>query len=943
MTAEGSATERHSLAIRLLIRFFLLEIKRRYLYWVIAFAATVLAAMVTARFWTEVLWFRSVGYLDVLVTIITAKIWMGVFPALFVATLIAVNMRLAVRLSPLDRIISADEKTIDRWRRWATPFVRPIIITVAMVVGVIFGFAAYQHWDTYLLWANAPAWGRADPQFGYDLSYFVFDLPMLLFVNTMLFWSLLVAAVLTILTSYVFGGIRPQSPGAKLPPQVNAHFSILLGLLIVIIGWGLLLELHMLSYSERGVITGLGFTDANASLVAYQFVATGCVALFVLFQVNVRKPGWLLPTVALLWLFLLGLAIARGYPELYQLVIVEPQELEREAPYIEKHLEFTRYGFGLADVEAIESEGEANVTDLGDLGPTVGSLRLWDEDTLWITYEQLQAFRSYYRFADVDTDRYPIDGALRQVMVGAREVDPTSVPEQSRTWENQHLIYTHGNGLVASAVAGHTPAGLPTLVAQGVPPVGDPGLTADNPRLYFGDLPTPYSIIGTRTVELDHPVHGEGFAAHNYGGEAGVDIAPPLRRMLFAIRFWDLRILLSRLFTEESRVIWHREVRERVELVAPFLHVDRNPYPVAVDGRIKWIVDAYTTSDMMPYAKRVDLAQLTRIDQPKQRDRGGEAVPQEFVRQKAGLDGVANYIRNSVKAVVDGYDGTVRLYVVDLQDPVLRAWQRVFPQHFLPAEFASDELRAHFRYAEDLFRVQSVVWTDYHMRDAAAFYAKEASWRIPPDASFIKNRRERATDRDRLPDLRPYYLFTRLPGRDQEEFAIVQPFTPEHRDVLTGYLIGRSDPGVYGQLVHVSFPPNETVLGPAQAQARIDQDPLVSGWTTLRMQSGSRVSRGKLVIQPIGDSVLYLEPLFVQADKSEVSQLLRAQLASVPELKKVVAVWGDRVVMRDTLDEVLRALFGELPRVRVPGEPPLDLPGEPIAAAEPSPDLDLPR
>ncbi len=939
MSTQSPVTEQHSLAIRLLIRLFLLRVKRRFLYWVIVIVVGLIGAIWTARFWTEVLWYDALGYLDVLLTVVRVQVFLVVGLAGAVTTLVLVSMREAVRLSPLDRIISADEKTIDHWRRWLMPFTNPIISVIAVIVGVVFGYAVHDKWDTILLWANQVQWGRTDPYFGRDLSYFMFDLPLLLLVNKVLFWALLVTLVLTVITSYIFGGIRPQAPGSKLPMQVNIHFSILLGLLILVIGWGLMLELHMLSYSEQGVLTGLGFTEANASLVAYQFVAASCVVLFVLFQINIRKPGWILPTVAFIWLMLVGLSMARFYPHLYQLLIVEPQELEREAPYIDNHLEATQYGFGLDGVVRTRAEGGAQRTDLGDAAPAVSALRLWDEDTLWIDYEELQAFRSYYTFPDVDTDRYRIDGQLRQVMLGVRELETDSIPEDARTWQNQHLVYTHGYGVAAGHPAGHTERGLPTFVAQNLPVEGAPALLADNPRVYFGDNELPYSIAPTETPEVDLPAEGSGYVPHHYEGEAGVPVGTIPRRILFALRFWEPRVLLSQLYNDKTTVMWHRQVQERVKLAAPFLSVDHNPYPVVVDGRIKWIVDAYTTSDMMPYSKRVDLGDLTMIDEPPEREGTGGLVPREFIRQSAGIDGVANYIRNSVKVVVDAYDGTVTMYVVDPEDKIIQAWQKVFPESFLPVEQASEDLRAHFRYAQDLFRVQSVVWTDYHMRDAASFYAREASWRIPPDASFIKIRRERSSDEDRLKDLRPSYLFTRYPGEDRDEFAIVQPFLPSDRNVMTGYLVGRSDPWAYGQLTSIEFPPDRTVPGPAQAQARIDQDPRISAWMTLRMQSGSRVSRGDLVVQPFDDDVLYLQPLFVQADKSEVSELLDAQLSSIPQLTKVVAVWGDRVVMRPTLPEVLVALFGSAADVDIPGSPPVDVPTVPdTAGPEPSDD-----
>lgn len=917
-------TQRYSLATKALIYVFIGSLRRRMLYWVIGVVLAVLLLLLSARFYTDLLWYRSVGYLDVLLTMLRVKLWMGVAPAFAMTFAVASNMLLAQKLAPVDRVISADERRIDDWRRAAEPFTRPIIMTVALICGLVVGVATYMHWDTYLLWANRVQWGRTDPQFGRDLSYFMFELPFLTLVNKWLFIGALIVLVLTVLTSYVYGGIRPQAPGAKIPPQVNVHISVLLMALVALLGWGLLLELHLLSYSERGVITGLGFTDANASLVAYQFVATGAVTCFILFQINVRKPGWLLPSVALVWLFLLGLSVASLYPHVYQLLVVEPQELEREYPFIEDHLQFTRYGFGLDDVAVAETPGNAQLTaaTVRRYRSALEQIRLWDPDTLRIIYQEVQALRTYYDFPDVDVDRYDIDGARQQVMIAAREVNEQALPEHSDRWEARRLIYTHGYGLVTTPVAGHSNAGLPTFLTRDMPTRGSKAIAADNPRIYFGENSPRYSIVDSAAVELDHPLHGRAFARFDYTGRAGVAVDPWLNRLAFGIRFWDIRLPLSRLLEPDSRVLFHRNVRDRIRLVAPYLQVDRNPYPVSVDGRIKWVVDCYTVSDMMPYSKRVNLQDLTQVDQPKQHG-GSGMLPGVFIRSEAGLSGTANYIRNSVKAVVDAYDGSVTLYVVDPSDRVLQAWRRVFPESFVPAEYASDRLRAHFRYPQDMFRVQSVVYADYHMRAPETFYTREAAWRIPPDAAFISLRRERARPEyeERRKDLRPYWLLTRFPGEEDDEFAIVQPFSPDQRNVLTGYLVGRSDGEHYGDLKAYVFPPNSTVLGPAQVQARIDQDATISAWMTLRMQSGSRVSRGTLLTIPVGDALLYVQPLFVQADKSEVAQLLGAQLSSIPELKKVVVLYGDTVVMRDTLGSALAAIFGDAPSPQPPGSP----------------------
>lgn len=883
----------------------------RLFYWVVGMAAFLLAVVFSAWFYTEVLWFEDVGFLDVYLTIVKTKIWMGVVPFIFMATLVAVNMALAHRLARADRVISADERRVDAWRRAAEPYFRPIVLTVSLICGLVVALRVYPQWRTYILWANGSEWGRDDPQFGRDLSYFMFELSLHVLINHWLFVCVLVALLLTLATSYVFGGIRPQAPHSILPFQVNLHISVLVFALMALLGWGMLLELHLLSYSERGVVTGLGFTDSNASLLAYKFVAAGVVASFVMFQINIRKPGWIIPTIVIVYLILIGLSIVRFYPNLFQLIIVEPQELERERPYIEDHLLFTRYGFGLDRVDRRDGVSSGN----GDLAAIEGdrevleSMRLWDPATLLINFRELQAFRAYYSFTGIDVDRYTMDDRTQPVMIAARELDIEKLPDHSRRWEAERLIYSHSYGLVSASVTDATPAGLPVFLTQNLPSTGAGALSVRTPQIYFGENSPKFSIVNTATVELDRPREGRSFAKHRYAGSRGVPIDGIFARLLFAIRFWDIRLALTTLLTRDSRVLYHRNVRDRVERVVPFLKVDSDPYPVAVDGRIKWIVDCYTVSDMMPYAKRVDLRDFEQVFQGKQEQSG--LIPTEFIRLLDTRSHQANYLRGSVKAVVDAYDGSIALYVTDGEDKVLQAWRKAFPDVFRPVSEASPRIRAHFRYPQDQFRIQSVVWADYHMRAPDAYYTREGAWQIPQDANFISLRRERARPerQQRNVDLRPYWLMTRFPGEERVEFAIVQPLSPEGRNVLSGYLVGGSDGDRLGRLTAYAFAPDSTVIGPSQAQARIDQDARISAWMTLRMQSGSRVSRGRLLAIPLDNAVVYIEPLFVQADKSSVSQLLGAQLASIPELKQVVIVFGDRVLMRPTLEQAVAALF----------------------------------
>jgi uncharacterized membrane protein (UPF0182 family) len=774
------------------------------------------------------------------------------------------------------------------------------------------------------MWAHAQEFGSVDPQFGRDLGFFVFVLPFHALVNSWLFTSLLLTTLLTAVTYYLFGGIRPQNPGVKVTPPVSVHLSVLLAAVVGVRAWGFWLDRYQLSYSERGQVTGLSYTDVHAQLIGYQLLTVIAGVCVLLFLVNVRFRGWLLPSAGVGILLVASVVLSGVYPAVIQRLQVEPQELNREAPYL------TRYAYGLdqAEVREFPAEAQLSATQVTANRPTLESVRLWDPATLQATYQQLQAFRPYYDFLDVDPDRYSIEGEQRQVMLSVREVNESRIPEQARTWQNQRLVYTHGYGFVSSSASGATGQGQPLFVASNIPLEAQPALNVEQPRIYFGEDPPVYSVVGTQAAELDYPLQGSGFETFKYDGEDGVSVGSLSRQLAFALRFGDPNVLLSGLIGPDSQVLLNRRVQDRVRLVAPYLKLDHDPYPVAVDGRIKWIIDAYTVSDMVPYSERVELGDLTVADQRVfefVQEAGGEPVLQERLRQLPGIRGRANYIRNSVKAVVDAYDGTVELYVVGPEDPVVRAWMDVFPGSFTELSEASEELRRHFRYPEDMFRVQSALYRTYHMQEPAAFYSKEDAWRVPSDAPFIANRGSRATEEDRTRQQRPFYLLLRLPGEEREEFTLLQTFTPtgERRNNLVSWIVGRSDPGVYGQLRTYTVPQGQTVFGPEQVQARIDQDGAVSQQITLWNTSGSEVIRGNLLVIPVEESLLYVQPLFLQADQS-----------SIPELKKVVIVFGDAVVMEDTLAGALSALFGqEAGTIGPPGQGPT---GEP-APGQPQP------
>lgn len=905
------------------------ELRRRW--WVVLLAVVVFVALFGQRlatFYTDILWFDSVGFSDVFWTLLATRLGLGLGAGALMTLLLAGNLLLARRLAPVYRIPSSNEEVIERYREAVEPYSRWVLLTIAVLIGVLTGASMVGEWQTFLLALNAQPFGLEDPHFGRDVGFFVFRLPLWRLLSSWLFTSLTLTIVLTAVAHYLFGGIRPQSPGQKITPQANAHLSVLLAAVFAVRAWGFWLDRYYLSYSQRGQATGLSYTDANAQLIAYQLLAIIAAACVVLFLLNLRARGWLLPSAGLGILLVAAIVLGTVYPAVIQRLQVDPQELPREEEFIARNLEMTRFAYGLDDVEveAFPAGSELSDAEVAENARTLESIRLWDPATLQNTYQQLQEFRPYYDFRDVDVDRYELDGETEQVMIAVRELNERDLPAQAQTWQNERLVYTHGYGLVSSSVSTSTEQGQPVFLVNNIPPEGVEELAIENPRIYFGENPPLYSIVGGSQVELDYPLEEGPPQTYRYTGADGVAVGSPLRRLAFALRFAEPNIILSSLIDGESKIMFNRNVRQRVEQVAPFLKLDHDMYPVAVDDRIKYVLDAYTTTDMVPYSERVDLAGLTLAEQvrlePTQTPEGTLTFAEQRV-QVPGLTGRANYIRNSVKAVVDAYDGTVTLYVVDPEDPVVKAWQSVFPDSFTPVSEASEDLRRHFRYPEDMFRVQAELFRTYHIPTAEAFYTKEDAWNIPRDAAYQQNQAALNAQAEPRP-MRPYYLLMRLPGETEEEFALIQPFTPAERNNLIAWLAARSDPDDYGQLKSYEMPPNRTVFGPEQAQARIDQDDAVAEQITLWNQSGARVIYGNLLVIPIEDSLLYAQPLFLRAEQSDI-----------PELRKTVLVFGDSVVMEDTLAGALAALFGEqAPGVRLPegaedtDVPPAPEPGE---------------
>jgi hypothetical protein len=725
--------------------------------------------------------------------------------------------------------------------------------------------------------------GNAEPLFDRDPAFYVFSLPWLKFMQGWLFSALVGVTFLTALAHYLWGGIRPQAPGFvdKVTPQVKAHMSVLLGLIMLTKAWGYYLGQFDLLTSTRGVVVGASYTDVNAQLPALRILVVIAIACAILFLVNIRLRGWALPVIAVGLLALVSIIAGAAYPAFVQRFRVAPQEFQREQPYIEDNIEATRRAFQLNEVTTqARPLGDAVTTDdIQGNQATISNIRLWRPDVLRDNFTSLQRFRSYYEFNDVDVDRYEIDGQPRVLMVSAREVSQGGIPEGGATWQNVHLVYTHGFGAVASQVNTSTSEGQPVFTLQDIPPVGQPAFEGNGQRVYYGEGATgdaAFVVVDTGAQELDY----QGTATDDqeqvdftYDGDGGIPVGGLFQRALFAWRYRDVNLLISDLIQGDSRIMIYRDITERVPKAAPFLRFDGDPYAAIVDGRLVWIWDAYTLTDQYPYSDFIELSEAA--SPPTQ-----VGAPQ--------LSGEANYIRNSVKVVVDGYNGSISYFVTEPEDPIIQAWMGAFPSLFTPIEEAPTELLEHFRYPENLFQVQAAQYTNYHVTDSDVFYGKQDFWALPVDPTVSSEATQFL--------MRPYYQLMRLPGEEEESFALILPFTPQNRQNMVAWMAAKSDPGPdYGQLISFQFPAGVNVDGPTQIFSRINQDARFSAERTLLGQGGSSIVFGDFLVIPLGDSLLYVQPVYVESNQPN----------AIPELRRVVVVNGSRIGLGATLTEAL--------------------------------------
>ncbi len=869
-------------------------------------AIAVLLVLFTAigtltNVYVDYLWFDETGFTEVFWTELQTRVLLFAVAGVATGGLVAAAIYLAYRHRPTFRPMSLEQQNLERYRQSVEPRKGLVLTAIAVVLGLFAGFTAQSSWKTWLAFRNSTNFGQTDPEFGKDLSFFVFDYPFYRLALGFAFAIVLLALIGSVLTHYVFGGLRLQTPGQKLTPAARVHLSVLLGLFVALKAVAYWLDRYGLVYSNRGeVFTGASYTDVNALLVPKTILVFVAAVCAIAFFANIVVRNFLLPAAALVLLLLSSLVIGVAYPAIVQQFVVKPSANEKEEPYIKRAITSTRDAYGLTtktDVSYInyaqDTTGEevdtgAALADLRNDTQTIPNARLLDPNVLSDTFTARQQIRNVYGFPEkLDIDRYTVNGKTRDYVVAARELNSDGLSENQDTWINRHTVYTHGNGFVAApanevvTTAGQE-GGEPNFTSRDLPVRGN--LDIKQSRIYYGELIKDYSVVGAPSGatarEFDRPEGGgsdQGQINNTYTGKGGVSVGSFFRQLTFAIYYRERNFLLSNSVNDASKVLYVRDPRERVEKAAPFLQVDGDPYPAVVDGRVTWILDGYTTSDSYPYSLQMQLGEAAA---DALTGTGTTALP----------DQTFNYIRNSVKATVDAYDGTVTLYQWDTQDPVLKTFMKAFPGVVKPKTDISKELESHVRYPEDLFKVQRDVLTRYHVDDPVDFYNGSDRWQIPDDPT-----------QDTTEDQPPYYILAQRPGDDAASFQLTSALNAFQRDNLSAFITASSDPETYGQIQVLRLPGSTPFRGPKQVQQSFNTDDQVAGDLTLFRNASAQPVFGNLLTLPIGkNGLLYVEPLYVEGRASN----------SFPLLRKVLVAYGTRVGYANTLSEALDQVFG---------------------------------
>ncbi|MET9389668.1 UPF0182 family protein [Streptomyces sp. NPDC006624] len=837
-----------------------------------------------AGFWTDWLWYRSVKYSSVFTTTLWTKIGLFFVFGLLMALAVGFNIWLAHRLRPPLSAMSMEQQNLDRYRMSIAPYKKWLLIGITALVGLIAGASASGQWRTWLMWVNGVPFGQKDPQFQLDVSFYAFDLPWYRFLLGFGFAAAILSVIAAALTHYLYGGLRVTSPGARATAAATGHLSVLIGVFVALKAVAYWLDRYGLAVKSSDFRatdnwTGLRYVDANAYLPAKTILFCIAVICALLFFATLWRRTWQLPVIGFGLMVLSAILIGGLYPAIVQKFQVQPNEQAKEAPYVEKNLEATRKAYGIDGTKVTDYTGTSATEDKTKLRDDVGStasIRIMDPNVVSPTFQQLQQIRNYYAFpTNLDVDRYSKDGKDQDTVLGLREINLAGIPKKN--WINNHFRYTHGYGVVAAEGTSADAQGRPVFTESDLPSKGSLGTYEQ--RVYYGEKTTTYSIVGGPQKEIDYS-DDNGEKTTSYKGGSGVNLSSPVNRAAYAVAFGEPQILYSGAIGEGSRVLYNRTPKERVEAVAPWLTIDGDAYPAVVNGRIQWIVDAYTTTNGYPYSSRTTLGDTTADSLTATNDNRAVVAQQNQV----------NYIRNSVKATVDAYSGQVNLYQWDTKDPVLKTWMKAFPDTVKPKSEISQGLMDHLRYPQDLFKVQRELLTRYHVKDATTFLSGSEVWQVPDDPT---NRSGSAVP--------PYYLSMKMPDQQAQAFSLTTTFTPNGRDNLSAFMAVDAEAGTdgYGKIRILKLPTNTTVNGPKQVQSQFNSQEDIAESIRLLRGGDSEVEYGNLLTVPLDGGLLYVEPVYV-----------RGGGLKYPLLRKVLVTYGGETAFENTLEEALDKVFG---------------------------------
>ena len=817
------------------------------------FILIIAVLLILSGIYAEWLWFGSLNYLSVFKTVLFSKIALGVVVFLVFFIFLLINLIIL--------------------KKKANITYKKIYLGITVIISLLAGFVASTYWFVVLKFLNYVNFGFVDPIFKSDIGFYVFVLPFYRFVLNMLLFLLMVIIVMSAV-AYLFTIKTKKAPKPDLkgipsgfehpfkqikievPKKGRVHLAFLVGLLLIIFAAFFYLKRYSILFSSRGAVFGAGYTDIIITLPLYTILAAlALISAFIAFvYIYNQNTKLLIGSIALIFIVSFGGSVVAG---VVQGLYVQPNEFNLEEPYIKQNIKHTLFAYGLTNVYTRDFPVTYDLTidDINNNRATIDNVRLWDWRPLLTTNKQIQLFRTYYEFLDVDVDRYQLDNKLRQLMISPRELDQNQLASKAKTWVNEKLVYTHGYGAVVSPVNSVSKEGLPELFVKDIPPKTEyEELKITQPRIYFGEQSTDFIVVNTKSQEFDYPLGNENVFA-TYDGDDGIQLSNILKKAIFSVKLSSVNLFVSSAVTKDSKVLLKRDIVERASALAPFLQYDNDPYVVINDGKLFWIIDAYTTSDKFPYSEN--------------------------------LFGI-NYIRNAVKVVVDAYNGNIDFYVIDDKDPLIQNYAKIFPDLFKDFGDMPDGLKEHIRYPEDLMRVQTEIYGTYHMKDPQVFYNREDVWRTPKE---IYSNNEI--------DLRPYYIVLELPDAEKEGFFLITPLIPRGKENMIAWFVAHCDPKEYGTLEVFRLSKQELTYGPMQIEARIDQDTDISQLLTLWGQQGSEVIRGNLIVIPIEESFLYIEPIYLKASAG----------GALPQLKRVIVAYEDKVTMQETLEEALEVIF----------------------------------